>query len=244
MTISIPTILTIILIIFLAHVIQTITGFAGSMLAIPFLTLLISLDDAKVLITAIGLIWSFWILYTDHQFIDWRFLKFMIVLMIVGMLIGNWLANLVPNVLLMLLMGIIIIVSAVRNLLNKNSASSSNLIRDVGFGFGAGVMQGMVLMGGPLLVVLTNAHFNDRRYYRATLAALWLVINIILLIIFGFDSMLTQNNFFMVLSSVIPLFLAIMVGNRINKKLNNLRFNQLVNGLLIFSGITILIQAI
>lgn len=232
----------VILIIIFAHIVQTITGFAGSMLALPFLTLIISLSDAKVLITLIGLLWSIWILYTDHEFIDWHFLWIVVFLMTIGVSIGMVIANKIPTNLLLTFMGIVIILNAIWNLVKKDVNKKSSIPKNLFFGIGAGIMQGMVLMGGPLVVVLANSHFKDRRYYRATLAVIWLIIDIVLLLFFQLDHMISQKSLYLTGLCIIPLVISIIVGNYVNKFLDNLKFNRLVNGLLIVSGATILVQ--
>ena len=232
----------VILIIIFAHIVQTITGFAGSMLALPFLTLIISLSDAKVLITLIGLLWSIWILYTDHEFIDWHFLWIVVFLMTIGISIGMFIANKVPTNLLLMFMGIVIILNAIWNLVKKDVNKKNSIPKNLFFGIGAGIMQGMVLMGGPLVVVLANSHFKDRRYYRATLAVIWLIIDIVLLLFFQLNHMISQKSLYLTGLCIIPLVISIVVGNYVNKFLDNLKFSRLVNGLLIVSGATILVQ--
>ncbi|WP_338232356.1 sulfite exporter TauE/SafE family protein [Companilactobacillus muriivasis] len=242
MVLSIKLLAIVILIIIFAHVIQTITGFAGSMLALPFLTFIISLSDAKVLITLIGLVWSLWILYTDHKYIDWHFLWMAVVLMTIGIAIGMAIAKKVPTNALLIFMAIVIISSAIWNLIHKSSKKKDSIKRDLFFGIGAGIMQGMVLMGGPLVVVMANAYFEDRRYYRATLAVVWLFIDVILLGFFQMDSMISKQSLMLTGLSIIPLALSIAIGNYINKFLDNVKFSRLVNGLLMISGATILLQ--
>lgn len=239
---SLKLLVIVILIIIFAHIIQTITGFAGSMLALPFLTFIISLSDAKVLITLIGLFWSLWILYTDHKYIDWHFLWMAVILMTVGIAIGMAIAKKVPTNVLLVFMAFVIITSAIWNLIHKNTKKEDSVTRDLFFGIGAGIMQGMVLMGGPLVVVMANAYFEDRKYYRATLAVVWLFIDIILLGFFQIDSMISRQSLMLTALCIIPLVLSIAIGNYINRFLDNVKFARLINGLLMLSGVTILIQ--
>lgn len=237
------TIIFFVIVIFLTHIVQTITGFAASMLSMPFLTMIISLSDAKVLLTTLGLVWSLWIIFTDHKYIDWKFLWFVVIVMLAGIVVGSLIIDYISIHWLMVLMGITIIASAIRGFLKHHSEVKSNVIVDTIFGFAAGVMQALVVMGGPLLVVLTSSHFRDRRYYRATLAALWIVVNIILLFVFKFQGILSSQSIWLTIIGVPSLIAAIFVGNKINNRINNDQFNIFVNALLVISGILILLQA-
>lgn len=241
---NIETFLLILFIIFFSNVIQTITGFAGSMLAIPFLTFCMPLVDAKTLITVVGIVWSIWILFTDHQFIDLSFLRLIVSLMIVGIVIGTFLVSVIATPTLLLAMGIMIVGAALYDLRQHKTIKQTNLFYTIILSVGAGIVQGLVLMGGPILVILTNAHFTDRRYYRATLAALWLVINIVLLVIFKINNTLHNSVLLLAGICLVPLILAIWVGNKLNRKINRQWFSRLVNGMLILVGIMMLFQGL
>ena len=42
---------------------------------------------------------------------------------------------------------------------------------------GAGVVHGMFVSGGALLVVYAAATFRDKEVFRSTLAAVWVILN-------------------------------------------------------------------
>lgn len=227
------------LIIFLTNIVQTITGFAGTMLSIPFLLFLMSMSDAKILIVLVGIVWSIWMLVQNYHLINYKFLILLSILMSIGILIGLYFLKIIPTKFILIIMAAIILVTAIKNMLKKDVSHQSYLLEII-FGISAGIMQAMVLMGGPFLVMVADNYLKDREEYRITLAVLWLVINIILLAVYTFQGLINMQVMVVSGLNIIPLFMAILVGNKLNTKINNEQFGNLINILLIISALFML----
>lgn len=239
--ININDLLIIFLIIFLTNIVQTITGFAGSMLAMPFLLLIMSMSDAKILIVIVGVFWSLWMLVRNFKKVNWKFVWILSLIMSIGIIIGVLLLKIVPTKIALLIMGLVIISAAIKNLIGKNIDTNNKMLEFI-FGIFSGIMQGMVLMGGPFLVLVANSYLKDREEYRTTLAVLWLVINFVLLFVYWLQKLYNTKIFLMSAVSAFPLVLAIYVGSLLNKKINNKQFEFLVNILLIVSALSMLVK--
>lgn len=239
--ININDLLIIFLIIFLTNIVQTITGFAGSMLAMPFLLLIMSMSDAKILIVIVGVFWSLWMLVRNFKKVNWKFVWILSLIMSIGIIIGVLLLKIVPTKIVLLIMGLVIISAAIKNLIGKNIDTNNKILEFI-FGIFSGIMQGMVLMGGPFLVLVANSYLKDREEYRTTLAVLWLVINFVLLFVYWLQKLYNTKIFLVSAVSVFPLVLAIYVGSLLNKKINNKQFEFLVNILLIVSALSMLVK--
>lgn len=239
--ININDLLIIFLIIFLTNIVQTITGFAGSMLAMPFLLLIMSMSDAKILIVIVGVFWSLWMLVRNFKKVNWKFVWILSLIMSIGIIIGVLLLKIVPTKIVLLIMGLVIISAAIKNLIGKNIDTNNKILEFI-FGIFSGIMQGMVLMGGPFLVLVANSYLKDREEYRTTLAVLWLVINFVLLFVYWLQKLYNTKIFFVSAVSAFPLVLAIYVGSLLNKKINNKQFEFLVNILLIVSALSMLVK--
>ena len=100
----------------------------------------------------------------------------------------------------------------------------------------AGVMQGMFTSGGPFLVLYAADAMEDKREFRATVSTIWTVLNIYMIGSMYKNGMYTSYSFGLAAASIVPVFLAIYIGNRINKKINQAAFLKLVYILLMVSG--------
>ena len=69
---------------------------------------------------------------------------------------------------------------------------------------GAGVVHGMFVSGGALLVVYAAATFRDKEVFRSTLAAVWVILNGLLMGKDFFSGVYDGDVVFLTAVSVVP----------------------------------------
>lgn len=103
----------------------------------------------------------------------------------------------------------------------------------------AGITHGLFASGGPLLVYALAGQGMDKARFRATLLAVWLLLNSVLAVIF-----LWQGRLLPALPQVacyLPLIVAgAWLGNRLHHGLDEARFRLAVYGLLLVTGLALL----
>lgn len=218
-----------------ANIIQAVTGFAGGPLAMPPSIALVGINDAKAAITLILWIATTVVTVQNIKYINWKQLGIMLAFMIVGMLGGLWLFDVLPVNTLMLVYGIIVVLIGLKKLLLP-----SNKKMPVPWNYAAllmaGVMQGMFTSGGPFLVLYAADAIKEKKEFRATVSTIWTVLNIYMIFKMFRGGMYTSYVCGLSAASILPVFLGIFIGNRINKKINQQAFLKLVYVLLIISG--------
>ena len=107
------------IIVLITNAIQAITGFAGTLLAMPPAILLIGVDNAKVILNFIAFLTCLFIVLGNRKKVKWRILAKILVLMAVGMAAGIWIFRQVHLDILLYLYGGLIMVTAVRKLRNS-----------------------------------------------------------------------------------------------------------------------------
>lgn len=218
-----------------ANIIQAVTGFAGGPLAMPPSIALVGVNDAKAAITLILWIATTVVTVQNIKYINWKQLGIMLAFMIVGMLGGLWLFDVLPVNTLMLVYGIIVVLIGLKKLLLP-----SNKKMPVPWNYAAllmaGVMQGMFTSGGPFLVLYAADAIKEKKEFRATVSTIWTVLNIYMIFKMFRGGMYTSYVCGLSAASILPVFLGIFIGNRINKKINQQAFLKLVYVLLIISG--------
>ena len=231
-----------VLILAAANIIQAITGFAGAPLAMPPCIALVGISDAKSSITFVFLVSCAVVTLLNIRQINWKKLALMILFMLIGMFPGLWLYDKLPVKILMILYGVIVVLIGLVKLLKKNS---SDLKKPWNYGalILAGAMQGMFTSGGPFLVLYAASAMKDKKEFRATVSAVWVVLNIYLCLNMGFKGMYTSYSWKLVLLSAAPVAAAILIGSRIAKRIRQETFLKLVYVLLILSGATLLLNA-
>lgn len=150
------------LVLFVSNVIQAITGFAGTVLAMPPSVYLLGLDHAKVVLNVMAWLSGLMIAVTGYRHINWKELLKMSAVMLVGMFAGIQICRIVKSEnILLTIYGIIIVVVALKNLCIHTEKKLPDLILWIVLIL-AGIIHGMFVSGGALLVIYAT-HGTERK---------------------------------------------------------------------------------
>lgn len=159
--------------------------------------------------------------------------------MAVGMVFGIWIFEHLSLNILLPFYAIMIILIALKKLLIKNEIKMSKWMLN-GVLLAAGIIHGMFVAGGALLVVYASTVLKNKENFRATVAAVWVVLNTGLMISDFVQGYMTPGVIKMAGISILPLLLAIYVGNKIHERIDQKVFMKITYALLLASGISIL----
>ena len=223
------------------NIVQALTGFAGVMLSIPPTILLYGPDMAKAVINVICWLVCAYLMVKNREYINKKELGRIILFMLIGMAAGIYLYNIVDARILVPVYGLLIVGVALKNLLLKPSGASLPDWVAIPVLLGAGIIHGMFASGGALLVVYLASAFRDKNAFRANVASVWTVLNLVLMFT-DYEKGLYNTEFFELLGiGVIPLVIAVYLGNKIHSMINQQMFNRLTYGLLLAAGSMILV---
>ncbi|NDL67015.1 sulfite exporter TauE/SafE family protein [Anaerotalea alkaliphila] len=224
------------IIVFLTNIIQAITGFAGTMLAMPASMLLIGVDEAKAVLNVLGLLASVWIAFRNRRFVDKREFAKITIFMLGGMGAGVLLFRAAPLENLLFFYGLVIIAIALKNLFMKREIrvprGTLTLVILL-----AGVIHGMFISGGALLVVYAAGRFKDKSAFRATLSSVWIVLNTLLFADHWNQGFFNREVLLMTALSILPLVGGIALGNRLHGSIRQSTFLTMTYILLLVSGL-------
>lgn len=227
------------IILFTANVIQAITGFAGTLLAMPLSMMLIGVHEAKVILNIMAVLSCLILASKSRKHIQPKILLNIIAWMAVGMVFGIWIFEHLSLNILLPFYAIMIILIALKKLLIKNEIKMSKWMLN-GVLLAAGIIHGMFVAGGALLVVYASTVLKNKENFRATIAAVWVVLNTGLMISDFVQGYMTPGVIKMAGISILPLLLAIYVGNKIHERIDQKVFMKITYALLLASGISIL----
>lgn len=227
------------LVLFVSNVIQAITGFAGTVLAMPTSMLLIGADEARVVLNMMALLSCLWLGIQHRRYIRWRELGTMVIFMAIGMVAGIALYSLLPLAPLQKIYGLFIIAIAMKNLSRPSTATPRRWALIVIL-IGAGIVHGLFVSGGALLVVYATAVLKDKNEFRATVACVWIMLNSVMGVQQIAAGSWTPHAVMLTLISIPPLIAAIVIGNILQKRISQAAFLKLTYVLLIVSGVSIL----
>lgn len=235
------------LVVFLTNIIQCITGFAGTVLAMPFSVMLVGYDVAKPVLNLLGLAASVYVVATCFRHINKKELGKMTGIMLVGMAAGIWLKRFFTGnpSLLYKTLGVIVIAFALMNAVkffrNKDDKELPEPVSVILLIL-SGVVHGMFVCGGPLLVTYASGKMRDKDEFRGTLSAVWILLNGILFAADIYEGYFIPSTVRLTAISVVILAGALVIGSFISKKMSRKVFLILTYILMLISGASLLIK--
>ncbi len=228
------------MVLFITNTIQTITGFAGTLLAMPFSIRLVGVEQAKAVLNIFTLVACLIITLQNLKYLKIKSLLKMVGGMFLGMLLGIYLFQILPMNLLLKLYAILIILVAVSKMFGKKNRKLPEWMM-LFILLAAGIIHGMFLSGGALLVVYAVTELKDKNEFRATIAPVWVILNGMLIFSHYQLGYYTPKTIMSIGISMIPLALSILLGNLLYRKLNQKQFLMMTYILLLIAGGSLLI---
>jgi uncharacterized membrane protein YfcA len=106
-----------------------------------------------------------------------------------------------------------------------------------------GVAHGLFGTGGPMIVYVVRRTLTDKRAFRASLAVVWLTLNVALLANYAgsglYDRKVTEVAGVLALTIVPGLWL----GERVHRKLDAARFERVVWVVLLLAGTALAVRS-
>ena len=232
--------LCLLFVILFTNMVQTISGFAGTMLAMPVSILLVGITDAKIILNTVGLFCCIVMAFQNYRSIEYREFFRIIAAMSLGMLLAQGISGRIRLEFLLVVYGLLIIIIAVRGLMGCREVNLSGPAIPFLL-VAAGILHGLFLSGGALLVIYARQRFPDKSVFRATLTAVWVFLNSLILAGHLFGGQITPVHLKLILPGMAVSLLGVYFGNLLHNRISRERFAMLANILLILSGSSILL---
>ncbi|WP_417996290.1 sulfite exporter TauE/SafE family protein [Flavobacterium sp. LB2P6] len=227
--------------IFTGFFVQTITGFAGALVALPFLLLVMPLSDAIAYLSIFYFISTPIYVYKEWKYIDKPLLKKIALSSFIGLIAGILVLTYGKPMILKKALGIFIILFVLNSLRTKKEIQLISKMKFI-LGFLGGFFSGVFSTGGPLYVILVNNETSDVKTLRATMFGILGLVTLMRIPVLAFEGILTLNQLYNALY-VLPFFiLALILGKKVYLKLNDALLKKIMLGLLFLSGIMLLIK--
>ncbi|MDX1597480.1 MAG: sulfite exporter TauE/SafE family protein [Marinobacter sp.] len=225
-----------------AYTIETITGFGSIVIALSLGALLLPIPQLLPVLVPLNMVMTGFLVVQHRRDLDLRLLLGLILpLMLTGTVAGYLLVPWLGNHSLQVVLGGLLVWFAGRQLWMIHHGLSHTphppLITR-GLVFSAGITHGLFASGGPLLVYAMAGIARSKTRFRATLLAVWFILNTTLSVLYLWDGTLLANLDRTVL--YLPLLiLGILIGNRVHHWLNEEHFKIVVFTLLGVTGMAL-----
>lgn len=228
-----------VVVVFLTNIIQAITGFAGTVLAMPFSIQLVGKPYAKPVLNAIALLVCIIVVVRNFKKIDWKCLLEIIVFMGIGMVAGFFLEKYLYSKWFLKIYGIIIVFIAIYYFFVDNPIK---LPKPIGWVimFLAGIIHMIFVSGGPLLIIAAKNKIKDKETFRVTLSMVWVILNSSILVTDAVGRNFSLDQLWILLIMIPTVIISILIGKFALKKMSNNLFMKLTCVLLFISGFLVI----
>ena len=217
------------LVILLSNIMHGITGFAGTILAMPFGIMLVGYDVAKPVLNVLAILSGVYILLGRYKKVNWRELVKIVAVMAVGIFGGIYIR------------GSLRTVPAQARSVPQQGNRASGLLLDLVL-VAAGVVHGMFVAGGPLLTSYMTKKGMDKETFRATISTCWVFLNSLILVSDIQAGLWTPYLLWVQLISIPFLLLAMWIGSKLVARMSQQLFMKITYLLLFVSGISLLVK--
>lgn len=239
------------MIVFATHSLEGITGFGCTVLALPFVVLLLGIKTAVPVLVVLAWIIAAYIIMRSWTNIKWKEFLFIIANVGIGLPLGIFVFDNFPDYILKAILAVFMILVGIHGLLN--TYINRNDFPDVNGGVEThsrktllmrgilllgGVIHGAFGTGGPFVVIYAARALPDKTLFRVTICLLWLVLNSVLMIQWTIAGGVWNLEIGSSIACAMPFLMAgILLGDFLHHKVNEYYFKILVFAVLSSSGL-------
>lgn len=215
--------LPMLLIILASGIVQGTVGFGFSMVAVPLLSIFMPLPKIVPMLILAGLSMNALIVYKLKKDVNIKRMKWLLVAGMCSTPLGATLLTVLDANVLKLIVGAVIVFSAVIMYkgykVNFKSELKANLIA----GILSGLLNGSLSLSGPPIIFFLNNQGANKQEFRANLAIYFLSLNIFTSLTFLYKGLFTSEVVMLSVFSIPVVLLStaigVMVGNKVEEKI-------------------------
>ena len=206
------------------------------------MTLVVSPRDAVVVATVIGALSTTSQAYIDRAFVDAAIAKRLTLASFIGMPFGLTAFVLVSETGLRVVLGVVVLVSAVMLLRGFQLHDEKHRL-DWVLGVVSGFLSTSTSTNGPPLVFVMQARRIDPAVFRATINTVFSLVNIVAIVLFAVAGKVNTQNLGGVLVAIPALFVTLRIGYYFRKRITAEHFRSLVIFLMFLSAGSVIVSA-
>ncbi len=223
--------------------VQALAGFGGTLIAMPLGIMIMGMGVTKPVMTFVAWITGVIVVVQEYRHINARELIKMVGVMLAGVLGGIWLTGRLQLNFLLILYGIVVTGIGIKRLFFRQKKEPSPLVQNTALAM-AGIMQGLFVSGGSFLAVYSVARIKEKQEFRATVNAVWAIINTIMIITYFINGSVTKDVLTASGIAIIPTLITVWLGGVLTKRVKQETFLKIIYVVLIISGAVLFVTNI
>lgn len=225
------------LVILISSLIQGLTSFGFSLIAVPLLVLIISPKTIVPLMIIHSLFLNIYLIYACRKDINLKKILPLIIAGIIGIPFGAHLLKILSPDVLKILIGLIITFFAVLFLLGIRKEVKKEAAAFIPIGLISGVLNGSISMSGPPVILFFSNQGVKKNQFRANLVSYFLILNLFSIPVFIINGLLTRESLLYSAYFFPALTIGAILGNMLAHRIPENRFRQIALIVVLLSGI-------
>jgi uncharacterized membrane protein YfcA len=239
------TLVIVLLILFVSTLVRAVFGFGNALIAMPLLAMTsIGMKTATPLTALIASLIAISIIASDWRTVDLKSTWRLLIGTIPGIPFGLLLLKGAYEDTIKLILALVIISFSAYSLLKPRLISMSREWIAYPFGFIAGILGGAYNSNGPPIVIYGALSRWPADRFRATLQGYFLPANLFIMASHALGGLWTSTVGWYFLISLPVTVVSIWIGNHLNRKIPQGRFDRYVHLLLLMIGSLLLFQTL
>ena len=229
----------VLIIISLSHVVGGVTAFGSSLLAVAALVALGGTEHLGMSVAVLavcGLLQAGMIVWRSHRAIDHRALGLILVCALAGLPVGHVLSASLDGAGVRLVLGALLITGGLLPLVASSSWSAPIWLR-VPLLVLAGIVHGSFASGGTVLIPYMRLTIPRKDIFRATLAMVWVTLNLGLLGLAMYRGTLPVKEPLFLGLACLGVVLATRLGQSVADCVDEIWFARIVSGAMVVTGV-------
>lgn len=235
------TLIVVIIGIFCGFFVQTVIGFAGALVAIPILLLVIGLTDAISYVTLFYGFASIYLVAKEWKDINKKIVISIIISSVIGVVAGTWVLTFGDPQFLKKVLGVFILAYVVYTYFDKKDSRDLSKLKFF-FGFLGGFCSAVFSIGGPMYVIIVKNITPNIKIFRATMFGILGLVTFIRIPALAYTGLLNETHLYYALY-IFPFFiLSIILGKKMYSVLKEETLKKGLLILLLLSGFILLLK--
>ncbi len=229
--------------VFVAAVVQVLSGFGFALLSVPLMTLAVDAKEAVVISTLMGAGVSSWQAWHGRRHTDRPVAKRMVIGAYLGMPLGLLVYLTVDDHVLRLLLGIAVLIAVVLLAIRLDLRHVGPGL-DTGAGFLSGVLNTSLSTNGPPLVFALQTRHLPPDVFRATINTVFACSNLLGVTLFVVSGKVNHDGLTAAAIALPALLIGQLAGLPLRKHVHGERFRVLVLALLAAAATSAIVSAV
>lgn len=228
----------------LAFTIETVVGFGATLVTVSLGAFFLDIEPLLRALVPLNLALSAYLVVRYARHVDRAFLlRRLLPFMALGLPIGIGLARVLDASMLKRVLGLFLVAASVTELARRDAPRTALAPwSERALLVAGGAIHGAFATGGPMAVYVASRAIDDKDRYRATLSALWGVLNVLLLASYAWEGSLGVESGAWTLALVPSIGVGMVLGEVLHARVPAASFRTGVFVMLTIAGIALLVR--